>query len=68
MEYSAIILTIIKYIVAAAIIVGILMYPPWLARQNKVDNLKMGNVRFACWVFGWTIVGWFLGLYWAARK
>ncbi|MCL2339205.1 MAG: hypothetical protein FWC51_04625 [Proteobacteria bacterium] len=62
------ILIIIKYIVAVAIVFGVWMLPAWLARQNGADGLKMAMVRMSSWVFGWTGVGWLLGLYWAVKK
>ena len=58
----------LKYIIAIMIVIGVWMLPAWLARQNKAGDLKMAMVRMSSWAFGWTGVGWLLGLYWAVKK
>ncbi|MCL1786174.1 MAG: hypothetical protein FWG39_03440 [Alphaproteobacteria bacterium] len=62
-----IILTV-KYIMAGAIVWCAYMFPAWLARQNGIDGLNMAQVRIYSWLFGWTIVGWLVGLWWACKK
>jgi hypothetical protein len=62
-----IILTI-KYAFGAAIVWGVYMFPAYLARQNGIDGLNMANIRIASWLFGWTVVGWLVALWWAAKK
>lgn len=57
-----------KYIIAGAIIFVIAMAPVWLARQTKKDKQKMVWVRFYCWLFGWTGIGWLIALIIAVRK
>jgi len=64
----ATILPIIKYIVAVAIVLVIWAFPAWLARQNEIDGVQMVMVRYSSWVFGWTGIGWLMGLYWAVKK
>ncbi|MDR1207304.1 MAG: hypothetical protein LBK26_02725 [Rickettsiales bacterium] len=62
------ILPIIKYMAAAAIILGVWAFPAWVARENSITDADMAQIRIASWGFGWTGVGWILGLYWAVRK
>ncbi len=61
-------LVAIKYVLAFLILGAIILTPAYLARLNKKDKMNMGVVRFSSWLFGWTIIGWFIGLYWAVRK
>ncbi|MCL2017898.1 MAG: hypothetical protein FWG80_03965 [Alphaproteobacteria bacterium] len=67
MEFKLAVL-IIKYIFAIGIIWIIWMFPAWLARQNKIAGVQMAQVRFSSWVFGWTGIGWLMGLWWAVKK
>lgn len=62
------VLLIVKYIVAVAIVGVVWAFPAWLARQNKIDGIQMATVRFSSWAFGWTGIGWLVGLYWAMKK
>jgi hypothetical protein len=50
------------------IIVAIFFAPAWLARQNKKEKPAMHYVRFASWVFGWSIIGWLWSLFCATKK
>ena len=59
---------IIKYIVAAGLLVAIIMAPAYLAAQNKKDKIAAMRIRVASWVFGWTGIGWILALFWAIKK
>ena len=61
-------IVLVKYIACIILIIGIFLAPSWLARQNDKDKYNMLFVRFASWVFGWTGIGWLLGLFWGARK
>ncbi len=63
-----ILIVFLKYILAISIIIVIFMAPAWLAKQTKKDKNTNGFVRLASWVFGWTIVGWLVALYLAAKK
>jgi hypothetical protein len=45
----------------------IFLAPAYLARLNGKGKMDMGVVRISSWLFGWTIVGWFVGLYWAIK-
>ena len=63
-----IIILLAKYIIATALIIAIIMYPAWLARQNGRGKPDMHAVRLASWVFGWSIIGWLWSLYWATKK
>ena len=62
------ILLISKYIICSCIALGILFAPAWIARQNGHGKPKMHAVRMGSWVFGWSIIGWFVALFWATRK
>ena len=62
------ILLVSKYIICSCIALGILFAPAWIARQNGHGKPKMHAVRMGSWVFGWSIIGWFIALFWATRK
>ena len=62
------ILSIIEYAIGTIIAMCIYLAPAWIARQNGKGKPDMHAVRLASWVFGWSIIGWFWGLYWATRK
>lgn len=59
---------IIKCAICIAIIIGVVMAPAWLARQNGKAKYDMMLIRMASWVFGWTGFGWLWALFWGARK
>lgn len=59
---------LLKYVASVAILFGILMLPAYLARINGKDKYNMLFVRISSWLFGWTGVGWLLGLFWGTRK
>lgn len=61
-------LLILKYILCAGIVVGIILAPAWIARQNGKAKYEMMMVRMGSWVFGWTGIGWLLALIWGIRK
>lgn len=62
------ILFILENAIFAVIVVGIILAPAWIARQNGKGKPDMQAVRLASWVFGWSIIGWFWALYWATKK
>lgn len=62
------ILTIIKYVTCALILLGIFFAPAWIARQNGKGKPDMHAVRLGSWIFGWSIIGWLWALFWATRK
>ncbi|MBO8407550.1 MAG: hypothetical protein IAC77_03785 [Proteobacteria bacterium] len=62
------ILLAVKYIIAAAIVVAIVLAPAWLARQTKKSKQDMILVRLASWLFLWTGVGWLWSLFWSSKK
>jgi len=62
------IFSIFQYALAGVIVWAVWMFPAWLARQNKIDGLQMAMVRWSSWLFGWTGVGWLMGLWWAVKK
>lgn len=68
MDWVGIILLYSKYILAITMIVVIALAPSWIARQTKKDKQQMGWVRIYSWLFGWTGIGWLIGLYIAIRK
>ncbi|MCQ2581650.1 MAG: hypothetical protein MJ170_01560 [Alphaproteobacteria bacterium] len=61
-------MTFIKYIAAAYILLAIFLAPVWLARQTKVNKTIMCLTRIFNWLFGWTGIGWLLGLFMASKK
>ena len=58
----------IKYTLGAIIFFAILMAPAWVARQCDKDKTKMTRVRAGSWLFGWSIIGWFIALFIGIRK
>lgn len=58
----------IKYIVAGMLCVGIVLAPAYLAAKTGKGKVDAMRIRLASWVFGWTIIGWFLALFWAVKK
>lgn len=63
-----IIILLAKYIIATALIIAIIMYPAWLARQTDKNKQNMIIVRLGSWLFLLTGVGWFVALFFAIRK
>lgn len=68
MPFDAHTILIIKYIVAALVMLAIILAPAYLAAKNGKDKFISLRVRVASWVFGWTGIGWLLALFWAIRK
>lgn len=62
------ILVIVKYVACAAILIGIVCAPAWVARQNGKGKPDMHAVRLASWIFGWSIIAWIWSLFWATKK
>ena len=62
------VLLIIKYVLAALIVIGVLLAPAWLARQTGQSKPDMILVRLASWIFGWTGIGWLWSLFWSSKK
>ncbi len=58
----------IKYIVAGMLCVGIVLAPAYLAAKTGKGKVDAMRIRLASWVFGWTIIGWLLALFWAVKK
>jgi hypothetical protein len=65
---SALVLAGLKHAVCAGAIACIAFAPAWLAEKNNKDNLVVVRVRASAWIFGWTIIGYFVALYIAAKK
>ncbi|MDW2958291.1 MAG: superinfection immunity protein [Alphaproteobacteria bacterium] len=57
-----------KYAICVLLLIGVILAPSWIARQNGKGKTEMYVVRLGSWVFGWSIVGWLWALYWAVRK
>ena len=68
MHFDVHMILIVKYIVAAILLVCIMMAPAYLAAQNKKDKFVSMRIRVASWLFGWTGVGWLIALFWAIKK
>lgn len=62
------VLLIIKYVLAALIVIGVVLAPAWLARQTGKNKQDMILVRLASWIFGWTGIGWLWSLFWSSKK
>ncbi len=62
------ILYLLKYVACVLILIGIVLAPAWLARQNARDKYDMLLVRIYNWLFGWTGVGWLIALVLGVKK
>lgn len=62
------VLLVVKYAICVLLLLGVILAPSWIARQNGKGKPQMQAIRLGSWVFGWSIVGWFWALYWAVRK
>jgi hypothetical protein len=61
------ILPIIQYLAMGAGALGVILFPVWLARYNGLDNYYMMHVMVGAIVFGWTVIGWLVALYFASN-
>jgi len=68
MDWVGLTFLYLKYAVAFAVIVAIILAPAWLARQTKKDKTTNGLVRIYSWLLGWTGIGWLVALYMASKK
>ena len=59
-------LTATKYFTACGCVSAVAIAPAWLAEKTEKSDIVVARVRAASWLFGWTIVGYFYGLYLAA--
>ncbi len=66
--YGIDIILCIKYVACAMLLIGVILAPSWIARQNGKGKPDMHAVRLGSWLFGWSIIGWLWALYWAIRK
>lgn len=62
------ILLVLKYIVAVAVLLGIILTPAYLAAANGRSKIDVMRVRMGSWMFGWSFVGWIFALFIAAKK
>jgi hypothetical protein len=62
------VILIAKHIAYIALLIGVIMTPAWIARQNEKKPLDMARIRVASWVFGWSVIGWIWALIVATRK
>lgn len=62
------ILFVVKYAACVMVLMGIILAPAWVARQNGKGKPAMQAVRLGSWVFGWSIIGWIYALYQAVKK
>lgn len=67
LDYAGLHLTL-KYIVATILLIGVVLAPAWIARQNKKAGLDMVIVRMVGWILWMTGVAWFVSLFWATKK
>lgn len=61
-------LVLIKHVIAAALVIGIILAPAWIARQNDKGKPDMHAVRLGSWIFGWSFIAWLWSVFWASRK
>jgi hypothetical protein len=61
-------LPLIKYALCVLLLIGIILAPAWVARQNGKGKPAMQAVRLGSWVFGWSIIAWLWALYQATKK
>lgn len=62
------ILLCLKYIIVAAIFVGIVLTPAYLAAANEKSKYDTMRTRMASLMFGWSFVGWIFALFIGAKK
>ena len=68
MNWSGFVFLYLKYALAIAICVAIILAPAWLARQTKKNKTTTVWVRIYSWLLGWTGIGWLAALYLAVKK
>ena len=66
-NYTDLIL-IAKYITATLLLIGVVLAPAWIARQNKKAGIDMVIVRAVSWILWMTGLAWFISLFWASKK
>ena len=59
---------LIKHIVASVVLGCIILAPAYIAVKTQKGKTDAMRIRLASWLFGWTIIGWFLALFWAIKK
>ena len=59
---------ILKYIAATLLLIGVVLAPAWIARQNKKAGIDMVIVRMVSWILWLTGLAWFISLFWASKK
>jgi len=59
---------VVKYIAMFGVLALIMMAPAYLAAKTDKGKVDTMRIRLATWAFGWTIIGWFLALFWAIKK
>jgi hypothetical protein len=64
---SDLILIAAKYLTACGALGGVALAPAWLAEKNEKNRFVVARVRASSWLFGWTAVGYFYGLYLAVK-
>ena len=68
MDWVGLIFLYVKYAIALAVVIVIMLAPAWVARQTKKSKYIMLWVRIYSWLFGWTGIGWLVALYIAVKK
>ncbi|MBR2412554.1 MAG: hypothetical protein IKB10_02725 [Alphaproteobacteria bacterium] len=68
MIYDADILLIAKYTIGTLLVLGVILAPSWIARQNGHGKPKMHAIRLGSWVFAWSIIAWMWSLFCATKK
>ena len=62
------ILLIMKYIVAIAIFVCIVLTPAYWAAANDKSKYDRMRTRMGSLMFGWSFIGWIFALFISAKK
>lgn len=68
MIYDIDILFVTKYALCIILLIGVILAPSWIARQNGHGKPKMQAVRIASWIWGWSIIAWLYSIIVATRK
>lgn len=58
----------LKYVVAIAVVICIVLAPAYLATANGRSKYDTMRTRMGSWMFGWSFIGWLFALFISAKK
>lgn len=61
-------ISVIKYAVAIALVVCIVLAPAYLAAVNGREKYDKLRVRCGVLLLGWSVIGWLFALFLASKK